>query len=382
MPIPVESSERFARENGGSGTASRGSQATARAGPAGRPGLDARKLDARKKVEVTKKVSSVVATVALVFVVFAGASASAQMTGTPTPGYRTIPGQPSTAIPAVLREIGYDQKLDGQLPLDTPFRDESGKTVPLGTYFGSKPVIVNFVYYECPMLCTQVLNGLASTLSVLSFEPGKDFEIVTISIDPRETPKLAAEKKAGYLTRYRRPTAAAGWHFLTGDEASIKRVTKAAGFRYVWDDTLKQFAHPTGVIVATPQGRISRYLFGIEYGPRDMRLALIESSQQKIGTPVDNVLLYCFHYDPVTGKYGFVVMRAVRIAGAATVLALGAFIIVMVRREKRQPAQAAPATTHPASLGSEVARAATRSRQSPRPESSERVKADPTQGTL
>jgi len=264
------------------------------------------------------------------------ASASAQMTGAPAPGYRLAPGQPSSSAPALLREIGYDQKLDAQLPLDVTFRDESGRTVPLGTYFGKRPVILNFVYYECPMLCTQVLNGLASALGVLSFDPGSDFDIVTISIDPRETPELATKKKASYLERYHKPTAAQGWHFLTGDEASIKRVTGAAGFRYVWDDGLKQFAHPTGVIVTTPQGRISRYLFGIEYGPRDLRLALIESSQEKIGTPVDNVLLYCFHYDPETGKYGFVVMRAVRIAGAATVLALGTFIFVMVRREKRQ----------------------------------------------
>jgi protein SCO1/2 len=196
------------------------------------------------------------------------------------------------------------------------------------------------------MLCTQVLNGLASTLAVLTLDAGKDFEVVTISIDPRETPALASSKKASYLERYKRPTAAAGWHFLTGDEASIKQVTQAAGFRYVWDSQLKQYAHPTGVIVTTPAGRIARYLFGIEYGPRDLRFALIDASQGNIGNPVDTVLLYCYHYDPMTGKYGFVVMRAVRIAGAATVLALGMFIFVMVRREKRQAP--APGTKHPA----------------------------------
>lgn len=281
---------------------------------------------------------------AAALVLLAAGPASAQF-GTEVKGYGVAPGQPTDSVPAILKEIGYDQKLDAELPLDATFKDESGRTVALGSYFGDRPVILNFVYYECPMLCTQVLNGLASTLGILTLEPAKDFEIVTISIDPRETPKLAAEKKAAYLARYRRPTAAAGWHFLTGDQPSIQRVTKAAGFRYVWDDHLKQFAHPTGVIVATPQGRISRYLFGIEYGGRDMRLALVEASAQKIGTPVDTVLLYCFHYDPTTGKYGFVVMRAVRIAGAATVLLLGTFILVMVRRERRPvpPPASAPA---------------------------------------
>lgn len=309
---------------------------------------------------------------------FLALPAAAQMTGTPSPGYRATPGQPSTSVPEVLREIGYDQKLDAQLPLDTPFRDESGRTVALGTYFGSKPVVLNFVYYECPMLCTQVLSGLASTLGVLSLDAGKDFEVVTVSIDPRETPQLATEKKASYLARYRRPTAAAGWHFLTGDQASIKRVTGAAGFRYVWDESLKQFAHPTGVIVATPQGRISRYLFGIEYGPRDMRLALVEASERKIGTPVDNVLLYCFHYDPTTGKYGFVVMRAVRIAGAATVLALGTFIIVMVRRERRLPP---PAPGTRPSLAGDPAGASARPRQSLPEDRSGQAEAGPARST-
>lgn len=274
------------------------------------------------------------------------ASAPAQGLSKGPQGYAVSPGQPATSVPAVLRDIGYDQKLDAELPLDTTFRDETGRVVPLGTYFGTRPVILNFVYYECPMLCTQVLNGLASTLGVIAMDAGKDFEVVTISIDPRETPKLAAEKKATYMARYRRPTAAAGWHFLTGDEASIQKVTKAAGFRYVWDPKLQQFAHPTGVIVTTPQGKISRYLFGIEYGPRDMRFALIDASQRKIGSKVDYVLLYCYHYDPTTGKYGFAVMRAVRIAGIATVLAMGTFIFVMVRREKHPAPEQSP--KHPA----------------------------------
>jgi protein SCO1/2 len=180
-----------------------------------------------------------------------------------------------------------------------------------------------------------VINGLSSALGVLSLEPHKDFEIVTISFNPKDTPQTASVKKAIYLERYHREGAAEGWHFLSGDQPSIDRVTKAAGFRYVWDEQTKQFAHPTGVIVVTPQGRLARYLFGIEYGPRDLRYALVEASNGKVGNPVDTLLLYCFHYDPETGRYGWAVMRALRIAGAATVLALGTFIAVMVRKERR-----------------------------------------------
>jgi len=283
-----------------------------------------------------------------VFFAFFVGSASAQMTGSATPGYRVQPGQPASAVPAALREIGFDQRLNEHLPLDTEFTDESGRRVPLSAYFGTRPVVVTFVYYECPMLCTQVLNGLTSALGVLSLDAGKDFDIVTISIDPREKPAMAAAKKATYLERYKRPTAAAGWHFLTGDQASITRVTKAAGFRYVWDDQLKQFAHPTGVIVATPDGTIARYLFGIEYGARDLRFALVEASEGKVGNPVDSLLLYCYHYDPMTGKYGFLVLRAMRIAGAATVLLLVTFIVVMLRRERRGDfaMHPAPSTRH------------------------------------
>jgi protein SCO1 len=192
-----------------------------------------------------------------------------------------------------------------------------------------------FAYYDCPMLCTLVINGLASALGVMSLEPGKDFEIVTVSFNPADTPASATTKKAVYLERYKRDGAAASWHFLSGDQPSIARLTKAAGFRYVWDAETKQFAHPTGVIVLTPDGRLSRYLFGIEYGPRDLRYALVEASAGSVGNAVDALLLYCYHYDPMTGRYGFVVMRAVRIACAATVLALVSFILVMVRKEKR-----------------------------------------------
>ena len=259
----------------------------------------------------------------------------AQMTGAPTAGYKLEPGITSSTMPRPLREIGFDQNLDQYVPLDVPFRDESGRTIRLADYFGSRPVVLVFAYYDCPMLCTQVINGLSTALNILSLAPGKDFEIVTVSFNPRDTPATASAKKAVYLERYTRDGAAQAWHFLSGDQPSIDRLTKAAGFRYVWDAETKQFAHPTGVIVLTPDGRLSRYLFGIEYGPRDLRYALVEASAGGVGNAVDTLLLYCYHYDPMTGRYGFVVMRAVRIAGAATVLALASFIIVMVRKEKR-----------------------------------------------
>jgi protein SCO1/2 len=264
-----------------------------------------------------------------------GAQASAQMTGAPNTGFKREPGMTASTIPAPLREIGFDQHLDEQLPLDTPLRDEGGRAIRLGDYFGKRPVVLVFAYYDCPMLCTLAINGLSSALNVLSLKPGADFEIVTISIDARDTPATAAAKKSSYLERYKRAGAADAWHFLTGDQPSIDRLTQAAGFRYAWDQDTKQFAHPTGIIVLTPDGRMARYLFGIEYGPRDLRLAIVEASSGKIGSPVDALLLYCYHYDPMIGRYGLVIMRAMRIAGATTVLALGGFIFVMLRRERR-----------------------------------------------
>jgi protein SCO1 len=263
-----------------------------------------------------------------------GTAAFAQMSGAATAAYKREPGTPSSAVPAALREIGFDQNLDQPVPLDTTFLDESGRTVRLGTYFGKRPVVLLFAYYDCPMLCTQVINGLASALAVLSLEPGKDFEIVTVSFDPRDTPATADAKKAVYLERYKHAGAAEAWHFLTGQPASIARLTKAAGFRYVWDKQTQQFAHPTGVIVLTPDGRLARYLFGIEYGPRDLRYAIVDASEGKVGNAVDALLLYCYHYDPTTGRYGVAIMRVLRLAGLATVFALGTFIFVMVRRER------------------------------------------------
>jgi protein SCO1/2 len=264
-------------------------------------------------------------------------AASAQkMTGSPAAaGYRQEPGQVSSALPPPLREIGFDQNLDQHVPLDIPFTDDGGRSVRLGDYFGKRPVVMLFAYYECPMLCTQVVNGLASALGVISLNTGSDFEVVVVSFDPRDTSASASAKKAAYLERYKRAGAADGTHFLTGGQASIQRLTKAAGFRYVWDEATKQFAHPSGVVVLTPDGRLARYMFGIEYGPRDLRFAIVEASGGKVGNPADTLLLYCYHYDPMTGRYGLVIMRALRLAGVATVLALGIFVITMIKRERR-----------------------------------------------
>jgi protein SCO1/2 len=301
----------------------------------------------------------VVAASAVVFFLVRPPQALSQTTGAPAAGYRRESGTPASTRPAPLREVGFDQNLDQHVPLDTPLVDEAGRTVLLGDYFGTRPVVLLFAYYECPMLCTQVINGLASALGVLTLEPGQDFEIITVSFDPRDTPATATAKKAAYMQRYKRPGAGAAWHFLTGEAASIKRLTEAAGFRYVWDEQTQQFAHPSGVMVLTPDGRLARYLFGIEYSPRDLRLGLVEASAGKVGSPVDALLLYCFHYDPMTGRYGLVIMRAIRIAGAATILALGGFIVLMLRWERtrlrsRHPSRASagePGTMHPPSLG-------------------------------
>jgi len=232
----------------------------------------------------------------------------------------------------VLGEIGVDQKLDAQLPLDLPFRDESGREVRLGDFFGGKPVVLSLVYYQCPMLCSMTLNGLVKSMRPLAFDIGREFDVVTISFDPNETPELAAVKKEVYVTDYGRPGAASGWHFLTGPRASIERLTETAGYRYKWDEPTSQWAHVSAIMVVTPQGRISQYLYGIEFSARDLKLSLVQASSGRIGTLVDRILLYCFHYNPETGKYGFAIMTTVRLAGLATVFALAAFIVVNRRR--------------------------------------------------
>jgi protein SCO1 len=235
--------------------------------------------------------------------------------------------------PSILREIGFDQHMGASVPPDILLRDESGSSVRLGDYFGRRPVVLSLNYYSCPMLCTVTLNGLASALDVLTYTAGKEFEVVTVSFDPREKPDLAAQKKKAYLQRYRRPGAAEGWHFLTGDQADIDRLTKAVGFRYAWDAETRQFAHPAGVIVLTPEGKVARYLFGIDYAPKDLRFAVIEASAGRIGTPIDQIVLACYRYDPMTGRYGAAIMGIIRAGGLVTLLALGAFITVMLRRE-------------------------------------------------
>jgi len=235
--------------------------------------------------------------------------------------------------PPALREVGIDQRLGESLPLDAPFRDDHGQSVMLGDFFGRKPVVLVMTYFECPMLCTLVLNGLTKTLKTMNFEPGKEFDVVVVSFDPRDTPELAAKKKATYVAEYGRVATADGWHFLTGDEAAIARVATAVGFRYKWVPEEKQFAHAAAIMVATPEGRMSRYFYGVDYAGRDLRLGLIEAADHKIGSAVDVLLLFCYRYDPATGKYGAIVLNMVRIGGVATVLVIGAFMAVMFRRE-------------------------------------------------
>jgi protein SCO1/2 len=243
------------------------------------------------------------------------------------------------ALPGALQGVGIDQKLDQQVPLGLIFRDELGQSVALSSFFHGRPVLLAPVYYRCPMLCTQILNGVASSLKAISLTPGKDFEVVAFSFDPKDTPATAASKKQLYLKRFGRggteaPTGS-GWHLLTGDQPSITALTEALGFHYRYDPATDQFAHASGVMLLTPDGRISRYFYGVEYAPRDLRLGLVEASENKIGSPVDQVLLFCYHYDPATGKYGAVVMNLVRFAGAAFALLCGAFLFIVWRRDMR-----------------------------------------------
>jgi protein SCO1/2 len=241
--------------------------------------------------------------------------------------------------PPILRKVAIEQHLDRPLPLDLRFRDEAGRAVRLGEYFGKRPVVLVLAYYDCPMLCTQVLNGLLAAMRVLSFDAGREYEVVTVSFDPRDDPSDARAKKEPYVAKYGRAGASAGWHFLTGEPAAIAGLAEAVGFRYAWDERQEQFAHASAIYVATPDGRLSRYFYGIEYAPRDLRLALVEASRGKIGTPVDQLLLYCYHYDPAAGRYGAVVMNMVRVAGVAFVLVLSAFLFLMWRRERRRLSQ-------------------------------------------
>jgi protein SCO1/2 len=245
----------------------------------------------------------------------------------------------SSGLPTVLKNVGIEQKLNGQLPLDAQFTDENGNIIKLGDYFGNgKPVILALVYYECPMLCNEVLNGLTGSLKGISFDAGKDFDIVAISFDARENekPDLAKNKKAGYLTRYGRADAENGWHFLSGTQSEIDKITNAVGFNYQFDEATNQFAHAGGVMVITPEGKISRYLYGIDYAPKDLKFGLMDSAQNKIGNPAEQLYLYCFHYDPSTGKYGLAILRVLRLFAVATLLGLGGMFFVFWRYNKKK----------------------------------------------
>ncbi len=236
----------------------------------------------------------------------------------------------------VFTEVGLDQKLGSWVPLDLSFRDEQGNTVTLRSLMRGRPVVLSLVYYSCPMICTEVLNGMAESFRRLPFAMGKDYDVITVSINPNEQPQLASEKKANYLKVYGKPEDGAHWHFLTGADSSIKPLAASVGFRYVYDTATSQYAHPTGIIVLTPKGQVARYLYGIDYPPKDLKFALVEASGNQVGSAVDQILLLCYHYDSATGKYGFVVLNAVRIGGVLTLIAMGIVIGFYLRRERKQ----------------------------------------------
>ena len=246
--------------------------------------------------------------------------------------------------PQVVRDVGLDQRLDQQVPLNLEFKDETGAQVHLGDYFDNRPVILVLAYYRCPMLCTQVLNGVVKSLRDVDFEPGKDYRIITVSFDPREGPELAAQKKETYTAAFNRPGADVGWHFLTGEQTPIVQLTSTVGFRFVYDPSLEQYAHASGIMVLTPQGRLSHYFYGIDFPPRDVRLALVEASQGRIGSPVDQLLLLCYHYDPTTGKYSASVMALVRTVAVVMMLSLAIPVGRAWYRDWRQ-GPTPPATT-------------------------------------
>jgi len=248
---------------------------------------------------------------------------------------------PANVRPPGLKNVGIRQNLDQFMPANLEFTDDLGRHVRLGDYFGNKPLILNFVYLSCPMLCGEELSGLESALRVLKFDVGKEFDVITISFDPKDTPEAAAKKKGEFLRRYKRAGAEQGWHFLVGKPDAIAAATNAAGFQYEYDPVTQQFAHSTALILLTPQGKISQYYYGIEYSPKDLRLGLVSASQNKIGNLADELLLYCYHYDPEKGKYSAVIMRILRLASIATMLCLGTFFFFMVRKHPVHEAQGA-----------------------------------------
>jgi protein SCO1/2 len=271
-----------------------------------------------------KSNNSMIAARVMLGLALLAASASAQM-------YNGVTSPPANTRPPRLENVGIEQRLDAQVPADLTFRDDAGKAVKLGDYFGHKPLILNLVYYNCTMLCGEALAGLASAMRLVKFDVGNEFDVVTVSFDPRETPEMAAAKKIDYVKRYGRANAGAGWHFLTGQPDSINALTKAVGFQYQYDAKTNQYAHATAIMVLTPQGRISRYFYGVDFPPKDLRMGLVEASQGKIGNAVDAVLLYCYHYDPESGKYGAIVANILRLAAVATILTMGSFLFVLWR---------------------------------------------------
>jgi protein SCO1/2 len=247
---------------------------------------------------------------------------------------------PAAMRPPYLENVGIEQRLDAQVPPDLAFVDDSGRSVKLGDYFGKKPLILNLVYYNCTMLCGEALAGLSASMKVIKFDVGNQFEVITVSFNPRETTADAAAKKVEYLKRYGRPNAAAGWHFLTGSADSINALTKAVGFQYQYDAAKNQYAHATAIMVLTPQGHIARYFYGVEFPPKDLRMGLVEASSGKIGNPVDQVLLYCYHYDPATGKYGAIVSNILKLGAGLTILALGGLLLALFYLERIAPRRA------------------------------------------
>jgi protein SCO1/2 len=256
-----------------------------------------------------------------------------------------VPASQSPPLPGV----GITQRMNQQIPADLAFRDETGQTVRLGEYFGKKPIVLSLVYFSCPFMCTEVLNGEVRALIGNSLKLGEDYRAVTVSFDPKDGPQEAALKSRIYTGMYARPAAPGAWHFLTGTQSSIQALTDAVGFGYAYDKPSGQFAHATAIMILTPEGRVSRYFYGVQYSPRDVRLGLVEASEGKIGSPTDAALLFCYHYDPLTGKYGLVVANVIRIAGGLTMLVLGVFLFLMFRQEKYglvSPQALPPAANH------------------------------------
>src|SRR5215469_975529 len=251
---------------------------------------------------------------------------------------QTVPsnvGPASSTMPPALQNVGFEPPLNGRMPLDLYFRDETGRDVQLREFFGQKPVVLAFVYYNCPMLCDQVQMGVVGALKMISFNPGRDYEVVFVSFDPHDTPETAAAKKQTALKHFRRPETESGWHFLTGSQESIEAATRAANFRYRFDAKSNLFAHASGVLVLTPDGRISRYFYGVEYPGRVVRLGLVDASAGKIGSPIDHVLLFCYHYDPSSATYSASILKIIRLGGVLTILCIVGGILIFRRRELR-----------------------------------------------